>query len=229
MENEIVVPRSLVSHQRIGAIVTITAKEGREYRGRVVGLEGENARVRVFDELTMPSESSLKISLIQALPKKERMESIIRKATELGVTEILPCVSERSVCGKGEEGSQDKSHRWPLVAGKAVEQCRRRKAPVVFQLMELREAFLRASEQSGAKLILFEKEQCLTLRTFLSSASLPGRVFIACGPEGGFTGEEIAYARLHGFSPVRMGGRILRCETATVAALSIVQFVWGDL
>lgn len=230
MESDILVPASLVSHQRIGAIVTVAGKDGREYRGRIVELKGEATRVRIFEELPLPTESSLAISLLQALPKKERMESIIRKATELGVQEIFPCTSERSVAiSKGEEKGQDKSHRWTEIARKAVEQCRRRVVPLVFDRMELRQAMALTARNGGVKLVLYEKENQASLKSFLTPTGRADRVTLACGPEGGFTEEEISFARENGFAAVRLGGRIMRCETAVISALSIIQYALGDL
>ena len=130
METDKRVPSRLLSQRRKGAIVTVEDDDGREYRGRIVRLDGAEAEIRVFEELPFRSESPLDIVLLQAVPKRERMEFIIQKATELGVKAILPCVSERSVAG-GEPNTQDKSHRWPAIARRAVEQCRRRLVPPV--------------------------------------------------------------------------------------------------
>jgi 16S rRNA (uracil1498-N3)-methyltransferase len=229
METEKALPVTRLSATRAGAIVTVKGEEGREYRGRVVEVAGETALVRIFEELDFPSESPLPITLLQALPKKERMELIIQKATELGVSEIIPCVSARSATPGAAGKAEDKSHRWPAVVQRAVEQCRRRVAPSVSPCRAFPEAVESLALCDGLKLLLYEKERVVRLKGLAASMERAKRVVMACGPEGGFTDEEVRFARERGFLPVRLGGRILRCETAALAALSIIQYQWGDL
>ncbi len=230
MEADTRVPVTLLSETRRGAVVTVKGEEGREYRGRVLAVEGETALVRIFQELDFPSESPLLMTLLQAIPNRERMELIIQKATELGVQEIIPCASGRSIT-PGKTGlGQDKSHRWPQVARRAVAQCRRRTAPLVAPCRSLFDALDAFSAREGIKLILYEKERTMRLTDVgRQPREKPGWVVIACGPEGGFTDEEICFARAKGFVPVRLGGRVLRAETAALAAIAIIQHEWGDL
>ncbi len=229
METDRRVPLSLLSETRRGAIVTVKG-EGGEYRGRIVRIDGEEAEVRVFEELPFGSESPLHIILIQAVPKKERMELIIQKATELGAAAVFPCMSERSVTAEAHSG-QDKSHRWQAVARRAVEQCRRRVVPHVAPWRTFEAVVSDAAACGGLKLILYEKERSTRLTDFLERAEgeRPERVVIACGPEGGFTENEVLTAVKNGFIPVSLGGRVMRCETAGLAVLSILQHEWGDI
>ncbi len=224
-EGNLVLPVSSLSHSRVGAIVTVQT-EGVEYRARIVGIAKGKATLHLFERLSRPSESCLAITLVQALPKKERMELIIQKATELGVTTVLPCISAKSITLSEREASQNKAHRWAAMAAKAVEQSRRRLIPRIEECVDLAAALEKASE-AELKLILYEKEGKLDLHG-LADKSLKS-LAIAAGPEGGFTEHEVILAQSHGYVPVRLGGRILRCETASIAALSIAQFVWGDL
>ncbi len=228
METDLSFPKASLSSSRIGAIVTIEGPGGSEYRGRLVRVDGDIAVVRVFEELTLPAESCLGITLVQAIPKKEKMGFIVQKATELGVNRILPCLSARSAIP--EEGEdQDKSHRWPHIARRAMEQCRRRAVPIVSPQSDFAGAIESFSGVTALKLILYEKERAGRLKEIAATKKKPDSVVIVCGPEGGFTGQEAAFAAAKGFNPVRLGGRILRCETAALAALSIVQYEWGDL
>jgi 16S rRNA (uracil1498-N3)-methyltransferase len=231
MEADRWVPVALLSETRTGSIVTVQDEGGREHRGRVLSVEGKTALVRIFEELDFPSESSLWISLLQAVPKWERMEFVIQKATELGVQEIIPFTSKRSFAPGAAGTGQDKSHRWPRAARRAVEQCRRRVEPLVAPCSTLTDALNGFSADEGLKLILYEKERTVRLTDLARQPSLekPRRVALACGPEGGFTDEEISFARARGFAPVRLCGRVLRCETAALAALSVIQHEWGDL
>ena len=225
LPSDIELPVSSLTHRRVGAIVTVQV-EGVEYRARIIGIAYEKATLRLFEQLPRPSESSLAITLVQALPKKERMELIIQKATELGVAAILPCISAKSISLSEREASQSKTHRWTAIAAKAVEQSRRRLVPHIEESIDLAAALEKASE-AQLKLILYEKEVEPDLHYFADKNVKS--LAIAAGPEGGFTEEEVILARRYGYVPVRLGGRILRCETASIAALSIAQFLWGDL
>ena len=225
-ERLFLVPVRLLTDRRPGAIVTVTFPDGVEYRGRVVSIEGDTADVQVFERLELPTESFLPITLIQALPKKERMELIIQKATELGVTAIRPCESARSITLEERDASQHKSHRWPAVVEKAVEQCRRKLLPELHETSSLTKA-LEAGSSADVRLLLYERETITGLHELRDIK--PASVTLVCGPEGGFTEDEASLAKSLGYTPVRLGGRILRCETAAIAALSIVQFMWGDL
>jgi 16S rRNA (uracil1498-N3)-methyltransferase len=229
MQTDRRVPIALLSATRKGAIVTVEG-EGGEYRGRLVRIDGEEAEVHVFEELPFASEPPIDIVLIQAVPKKERMEFVIQKATELGVKAIFPCMSEKSNT-PGTTGGQDKSHRWQAVARRAVGQCRRRLVPRVAPCRDFKEALREQAVGNALKLILYEKERTARLKDLLERppGGKPERVVIACGPEGGFTGDEVRMATENGFIPVSLGSRVLRCETAALAVLSIVQHEWGDL
>jgi 16S rRNA (uracil1498-N3)-methyltransferase len=228
VETDLAVPASVLSSRRIGAIVTVKGPQGVEYRGRVVIVDGEIGVVRAFEELRHPAESPLSITLVQAIPKKEKMGFIVEKATELGVYRIFPCLSARSAAA-GEGGGQDKSHRWPDIARRAHAQCRRRLVPIVSPLSDFRQAIESFSGVAAQKLILYEKERLGRLKDIAAAEKPPDSVIVVCGPEGGFTDDEVAFAAITGFIPVSLGGRVLRCETAALAALSIVQYVWGDL
>ncbi len=222
--SDIVLPAVSLSSQRVGGITTIEL-DGLEYRARIIEVFDGKARLRPFERLSRASESNLSITLIQALAKKERMELIIQKATELGVTAIVPCVTAKSITLADRTKAQDKTHRWSAIASKATEQSRRRVIPRVEECMELAEALKNASD-AELKVMLYERETEMDLHG-LAGKKIKSMA-IASGPEGGFSEEEVALARTFGFVPVRLGGRILRCETASIAAISVAQFVWGD-
>lgn len=228
-ETDLLVPASTVSSTRTGAIVTIVTPEGLECRARVLGTEGHLVRVRVFGRLDLPAESHLHITLIQALPKREKMIFIIQKATELGVNSVQPCISSKSESPEKAGLTQDKSHRWLHIARKAVEQCRRRIVPAISPITSFQNAVEAAAGGEALKLILYERESRVQLRHVVPEGECPASVVLACGPEGGFTGDEVCYARDRGFVPVSLGGRVLRCETAALASLAIIQNLWGDL
>jgi 16S rRNA (uracil1498-N3)-methyltransferase len=154
------------------------------------------------------------------------MELIIQKATELGVSAIIPFKSERSISLEEREAKQRKAHRWQEIAVKAVQQSRRGKVPRVGPYCSFHEA-LKIGEGEALKILLWEKEgEHLkdALRRFT-----PQKIYVMVGPEGGFAEEEVSLAKERGFVPVKLGQRILRTETAAITLVGIVQYQLGDL
>ncbi len=210
---------------RTGSIVTVTDSKGNDFRARILRISSREASLLLFDAFPSPTESSVEIVLLQALPERERMELIIQKATELGVFAILVFKSARSISLEERESKQRKAHRWPAIAIKAVQQSRRAKVPRVTYASSLEEALGRCG--GGLKVILWEKEG-EPLKRWLKQG-LPERVYALVGPEGGYMAEEIELARRSGFVPVKLGQRILRTETAAITLVGILQYEVGDL
>ena len=204
--------------------MTLTDGEGKDFRGRILSLSGSRATLVLFDVFSSPTEPAVDIILLQALPEKERMEWIIQKTTELGVSAIVPFKSARSISLEERELKQKKSHRWQEIAVKAVRQSRRAKVPVIETYRPFQEA-LEFCRGDGLKLILWEK-QGESLKQVLRPSR---RICVMVGPEGGFTAEEVASARDRGFIPVKVGQRILRTETAAITLVGIVQYELGDI
>ena len=140
---------------RVGSIVTLTDSEGNDFRGRVLRLSKEEASLLIFEAFPSSTESPLEIILLQALPEKERMELVIQKATELGVSAIFPFQSERSITLKERDVKQKKAHRWQHIAVKAVQQSRRAKVPWVGECRSFQEV-LEDCKEDGLKVLLWE-------------------------------------------------------------------------
>jgi 16S rRNA (uracil1498-N3)-methyltransferase len=221
-------PREALCFQggRRGSIVTLTDSEGKDFRGRVLRLSKEEASILIFESFPFSTESPLEIILLQALPEKERMELIIQKVTELGVSAIVPFRSARSISLEEREARQKKSHRWQHIAIRAVQQSRRAKVPWVGECRSFEEA-LEDSRGNGLKIVLWEKEG-ENLKNILKQHHT-GKIYVSVGPEGGFTEEEVKQARDQGFVPVKLGQRILRTETAAITLVGILQYELGDL
>jgi 16S rRNA (uracil1498-N3)-methyltransferase len=209
-----------------GSIVTLTDVEGKDFRGRVTHFSPEGGSVLIFDLFPSSTESPLEIVLLQALPEKERMELIIQKGTELGVSMIVPFQSERSISLQEREKKQKKAHRWQPIALKAMQQSRRARVPRVRECCSFMEA-LESSEGESLKILLWEKTG-EHLKTILRQP-LPRKIYAMVGPEGGFTKEEVGWAQERGFTPVKLGQRILRTETAAITLVGILQYALGDL
>ena len=214
---------------RIGALITIRDGTGRDFRARVVALSPGHCEVVAFEAFGGSVESPVVIRLLQALPKKERFEWIIEKTTELGVSWIVPFESERSITLSERDLPQKKSHRWQDIAVKAARQCRRAVVPRVHPVITFAEALDRF-RVNGINLILWEGKPCDDFRSALSLQNKSIRdVTLVVGPEGGFSPDEVETARRHGYTLTGLGRRILRTETAAMAAIAIVQYELGDL
>jgi 16S rRNA (uracil1498-N3)-methyltransferase len=211
---------------RVGSLITLTDSEGNDFRGRILRLSETEASVLIFDAFPSPTESSLEIILLQALPEKERMEMIIQKATELGVSAVLPFQSERSISLKEREAKQKKAHRWQQIAVKAVQQSRRAKVPYVGECRPFQKV-LADCKEDGLKILLWEKEGNHLKRVVRQCPAQ--KIYVMIGPEGGFTEAEVTLAKEKEFIPVKLGQRILRTETAAITIVGILQYELGDL
>jgi 16S rRNA (uracil1498-N3)-methyltransferase len=211
---------------RVGGLVTLTDSEGSDFRGRVTRLSETEGSIFIFDTFPSPTESSLEIVLLQALPEKERMELIIQKVTELGVSTIVPFKSERSTPLKEREAKQKKAHRWQHIAVKAVQQSRRARVPYVGEYQAF-QGVLEDCGKDGLRVLLWEKEG-ENLKSVLRQQPTQ-KIYAMVGPEGGFTEDEVKLAKKKGFIPVKLGQRILRTETAAITLVGILQYELGDL
>jgi 16S rRNA (uracil1498-N3)-methyltransferase len=211
---------------RRGQIVTLTDAEGKDFRARVLRLSVTKASLLIFDRFPSPTESGLEIVLLQALPEKERMEWIIQKTTELGVSTLIPFKSARSISLEEREGKQKKAHRWQEIAVKAVQQSRRARVPRVEAYRSFNKA-LNACEGDSLKILLWEKTGEPLKQVLKQYAAR--KIYAMVGSEGGFTEEEVAQAGAAGFIPVKLGQRILRTETAAITLVALLQYERGDL
>jgi 16S rRNA (uracil1498-N3)-methyltransferase len=163
----------------------------------------------------------VRITLLQAVPKGERMDLIVQKATELGVAAIVPVLAGRSVAKPGA----GRARRWQTIAQEAARQSGRADVPEVSDPLPLADAVAAAPE--GTRLVLWEEEHGQSLRRALDGSA--AAVTLLVGPEGGLAVSEVVEARSHGFVPVGLGPRILRVETAAIVALALVQAASGGL
>lgn len=169
---------------------------------------------------------ALSVTLCQGLLKGRKFDLVVEKATELGVSKIVPTKTERSVPEYPEDGGKGKVLRWQSIAQQAAAQSGR----VVATLISSVTSFRRATELAkshDASFLLWEMEMDLDLQGFISSLSSPGSLCIFVGPEGGFSRGEVEYARECGIPSVSLGSLILRAETVPLAVLSVLQFELG--
>lgn len=192
---------------------------GGEYPARLVGAGKGRAVVTTGDHHGIERESPLAITLLQGLARGEKMDLIVQKATELGVARIVPVALGRSVIrvADGERAERKLTH-WRAVAVSACEQCGRNRLPKILAPMDFAAA-LALTADSGQRLLLAPSADQNLGTVEVSSAPLA----LLIGPEGGLEDDEIVTAARHGWHPVRFGPRVLRTETAAIAALAVLQ------
>jgi 16S rRNA (uracil1498-N3)-methyltransferase len=209
---------------RAGAPLVLFDGSGADFRGEIVAVEGDRVHVRVGDRSTGLRESPLAITLVQAVSRGERMDWTLQKATELGVRRIQPVLSARSVVRLDDRQAARKLRHWQAIVAGACEQCGRSVLPEVRAPLELAR-FLAESPREGQRLVLSPTGPA----SLAGLASTAARVELLIGPEGGLDDAELDAAARAGFSPVRLGPRVLRTETAGIVALAVLQALWGDL
>jgi 16S rRNA (uracil1498-N3)-methyltransferase len=196
---------------------------GGEYAARVASIQRLRIALDVLQHRAIERESPLQMTLVQGVSSSERMDYTVRKAVELGVAAIHPVLATRSVARpKGERADHRRAH-WQKVVVSACEQCGRNRIPEVHPLLSVTDA-LRALPGDGARILLSPRSELEFSRSIP-----PGQSFVlAAGPEAGFdTEEESAFAKA-GYTPVKLGPRVLRTETAALAALAALSALRGD-
>ena len=205
---------------RSGDEVTLFNGRGGEFAARIAGIERLQVTVDLLEHRAIERESPLRIVLVQGVSSGERMEFTVRKAVELGVSEIHPVLAAGSVARpKGERAAARQAH-WQKIAISACEQCGRNRLPVVHPLSELRALGVDAA----LKLLLSPQSKL----PFSKAAKEADSVALAAGPEAGFDADEEAALLDGGFVPVSLGPRVLRTETAALAALAALSALRGD-
>ncbi|MFH2012764.1 MAG: 16S rRNA (uracil(1498)-N(3))-methyltransferase [Pseudomonadota bacterium] len=201
---------------------------GWEYHAKIKETGTKELKVDIFQKFLPHRESPIEIVLGQALPKQTKMDFIVQKGTELGVSEILPFSSDRSIPKLTNDKSFKKVERWRKIALEATKQCGRNFPPKIAHPIDFSE-ILKKDLKDAFKLILWEEERSVGLKEVLDINQDAAKFFILVGPEGGFSSSEIEKARKAGFNVAKMGIRVLRSETASISILSIVQHRFGDL
>ncbi len=203
-----------------GAAVQLFDGSGSEFLGELIEVGKKRVRVSLTASLTGQPESSLHVHLGQGLSRGERMDWAIQKATELGVAQITPIVSERCEVRLKDERADKRMAHWRQVAISACEHCGRSRIPLIHPPLSLAEWL--EQTQAELKLVLHPVAEPL------ASHAKPNTLAFLIGPEGGLSDAEVTQAQKTGFHSARLGPRVLRTETAPVVALAVAQQLWGD-
>ncbi|MDE2599702.1 MAG: 16S rRNA (uracil(1498)-N(3))-methyltransferase [Rhodocyclaceae bacterium] len=209
---------------RVGDAVTLFSGNGEEWQGAIAEA-GRDVRVTINASGPGIVEPELEITLVQSLPSGDKMDWIVQKAVELGVSAIQPVTARRSVVKLDGDRARKRNVHWQEVAISACEQSGRNVVPTVLPLLDLNQYFTHARKEEGLRFLL-SPEGGRRLRDMEKPA---GRISLLIGPEGGFEDGEVDAARSVGFTPLQLGPRVLRTETAGLAALAAMMAVWGDL
>lgn len=214
---------SRVLRMQVGDKAILFNGDGNDYLCELTLVKKSEVIAKVKSIHKVSSESPLKIRLAQAISSGDRMDFTIQKAVEMGVTTIQPIASQRSVVKLSGERAEKRREHWQNVVISACEQSGRALIPEVLPPLPLSN-WLGQNPAAGMRVTLSP-----TATQTLHELSKPtGEICLLIGAEGGLTDEEINLAAAHGFIPVRLGSRILRTETASLAAIAAIQTLWGD-
>ncbi len=210
---------------RVGDALTVFNGDGREFGAEIATLRGSRVTVSLGAARAVDRESPFAVTLVQCVPRGDRMDFVVQKATELGVARIVPVLSERSVVRLDARQSAAKLAHWQAVAVSACEQCGRNRLPTIDCARPLLEYLGDAADAESLRLVLEPDAE----RAPDCGPDAPRSAAIAVGPEGGFAPDELEACRVAGFVRVQLGPRVLRTETAAIAALAWLQTRFGDL
>ncbi len=206
-----------------GDRISVVDGKGKACEAEIVEISKKHVFINILSETALDTESALNLILCQGIPKGEKMDMVVQKATELGVKEIIPLITERCVVKETR-----KVKRWQKIAEEAAEQCGRTIIPTVHEPVEFRLLFtVHCSQQMNG--FIFWEEGGLSLKDAISKLAIHpfthSPIHLLVGPEGGFTSEEVKLAEDHGFIRTTLGKRTLRAETAAIVSVALVQFL----
>ncbi len=208
---------------RSGDELILFAGDGREFPASVESVRGTKVAVAIGEARTVDRESPIAVTLLQCIARADRMDLIVQKATELGVARIVPVQSRRGVVRLPAAQADSKAAHWRAIAVSACEQCGRNRLPGIEAPRRLTD-YLAELPPGGVRLLLDPD-----VPSGRAASEVGREVTVAVGPEGGFDEEEIEAFRLSGFHAMSLGPRVLRTETAAIAALTWLQTRYGDL
>lgn len=214
-----------VLRMRSGELLVLCDNENTDYLCKIISAEKELIELEIIDKRQNEAAPGVEITLFQCLPKSDKMDFIVQKATELGAYSIVPVLSKRCVSRPDDKSMAKKIQRWEKIAAEASKQCGAGKIPVIGEPADFKTA---VSEYSkiGLGILFYECGGKSLSELPVKEASKIG-IFI--GSEGGFEAEEAEFAEKNGIYAATLGKRILRCETAPVAALSVLMNLTGNM
>ncbi len=211
-----------------GDVISVCC-EGYDYTAEIVEIDSASVISRIVKKEANLTEPGLKVTLYQGLPKADKMELIVQKCVEIGVTAIVPVITDRCVSKiNTDKDVRNKLARWQKIAAEAAKQCNRGMIPEIKSPVKFRDAVEQACKDE-LSIIPYEKENTVAFKNVAADYMNITFASIFIGPEGGFTEEEIQLAEIKGIKKITLGPRILRTETAGMVALSLMMYELGDV
>ena len=219
-----------VLRMKPGDVVAISDADGQSGVAQIEKITSDKVYLALHQRTIRTTEPPIGVWLAQGLPKSDKLEFIIQKAVELGVAGIIPVATHHSVVKYDEKKAQSKTERWGKIAAEAAKQCGRQIVPQVKPIHNLRE-LLDSLDSEATVFMPYEGESTRTFKAALTEdgSAANKSMIVLIGPEGGFSAEEAQFCRSRGVQTVTLGPRILRAETAALAALAIILYQYGDL
>ncbi|MCF2641083.1 MAG: 16S rRNA (uracil(1498)-N(3))-methyltransferase [Lachnospiraceae bacterium] len=211
-----------VLRMKPGEKIRVSNQKGQDYFCSIIELGDDFVQADILDSEAANTELSSKIYLFQALPKGDRMETVIQKAVELGVHEIIPVAMKYCVVKLDAKKAENKRKRWQAIAESAAKQSKRSLIPVVHEVMSFKEALSYAKE-CKVNLVPYENERGMeATKEAVLELKKDDTISVMIGPEGGFSEEEIELVKEENMKIISLGKRILRTDTAAIATLSML-------
>jgi 16S rRNA (uracil1498-N3)-methyltransferase len=233
INNKVLISRDEARHiikvlrYKIDDLITLFDSEGMTYECVIKAFENERITAEIIEKIENKNSETTKIVLAQAVLKSKKMDSVIQKSTELGISRIIPFFSSRTIPKWNSDKCFDKAEHWRNIVKASVKQSGIRKMPCVDNIISYDEII--SSNLNMNKILLYEKERNVSFKKIINTITFPSDIIIMVGPEGGFTIEEVSRAKQSGFLTTSIGKLILRAETVPIAILSILQYEAGNL
>lgn len=203
--------------------------EGLRFEAEIEGNTNHGLSAKITGELQRPEPSPVEIKICQALLRSRKMDYLIEKTSELGISAILPFFSERTVIKLDDKKQTNKLRHWKEITRSAVKQSGKDIPAVISEPVPFDSLISNLRDAEGLKTVLWEGENTRDLKEVLRAKGPEACFTGVIGPEGGFTPGEIEMLKKGGVTPVSLGTRILRAETAAITLAAIIQYEWGDL
>ena len=201
---------------------------GLEYEAKIVRFSTNRVYMSIIHKYLTGTESSVQIIVGQGYLKNKKMDLLVRHLTEIGITQWIPVITERSIPQPDKNRMLSRIQRWKAIANEAVKQSKRSIPPIIDAPVSFHEA-IGQSNIADLKIIFFENEITPIKRSLVPDGQNPSKIMIMLGPEGGFSQEEVDLAKTSGFITASLGPRILKAETASISACTLVQYLFGDM
>ena len=212
-----------------GDIIGLINGRGNSATAQIKKTEADRVTVQILTRGRHTEPSRRKLIIAQAFLKDKKMDNLVRQLTELGASIWIPFCAERSVSRPDSHRLRKRLERWSKISRESLKQCRRGHAMTI-EPAESFQDVMQMAQVSDLRIIFWEDEtRAIDLTKMNSNRNQIEQVFAVLGPEGGFSSTEVDFAKAHGFITASLGPRILRAQTATVAAVAILQFLYGDI